>query len=511
MSSTTDVTQRPQSLLIFIVAYQAETTIEKVLQRVDAASISYPLKRIEVLIIDDSSRDRTFELASRWARKRDGLLVNVLKNPENLGYGGNQKLGFRYGIDNKFDLILLMHGDDQHFPETISQLIAKFTEGNGSPGLVIGSRMLDKTLAIEGGMPHYKFWGNRLLTAIQNALLGTSLSEFHSGFRLYSRVALESVPFEYNSDDFDFDTEIIIQLHSANYEIREVPVPTYYGNEVCRVNSIGYGLAVLRDCLLFNLQSFGIFFRTRFFLASDENPYLPKFDFCSTHKVALETIVGEDITYIVGCGPADIARPFVLKSNYCELLDLALSKEHDDLKVPCHSVNLETISQIPVQKDEVFSKVLMLDVIEHLSNPERALRLLRNTPNFKTSQFVFSTANVAFFLIRLSLLFGRFQYGARGILDITHKRLFTYDSFTQIIKDGGFRICSVHPIPAPFPLAIRNKLLSRLLLIANQIVNMIFPRAFAYQILIVAEPLPSISERLSNAEKNSQLLHQELD
>src|SRR6266545_3061053 len=196
-------------LLIFVVAYEAETTLDTVLARIPESVFEHDT---EVLVIDDSSKDRTFEVGLRSSRNGRHR-TTVLYNRENQGYGGNQKLGYQYAIRHGFDAVVLLHGDGQYAPECIPALIAPLIDG--SADAVFGSRMLVPGAARKGGMPLYKFVGNKILTFIQNRLLGSHLSEFHSGFRAYSVAALARIPFGYNSNVFHFDTEIIIQLMLA--------------------------------------------------------------------------------------------------------------------------------------------------------------------------------------------------------------------------------------------------------------------------------------------------------
>ena len=136
----------------------------------------------------------------------------VLKNDLNQGYGGNQKIGYYYAIANHFDVVVLLHGDGQYAPEQLPILLKPFTRNQDKPDAVFGSRMLNRRQAIRGGMPYYKYVGNQVLTAAQNFLLGSNLSEFHTGYRLYSVEQLNKIPFDLNTNDFHFDTEIIVQL-----------------------------------------------------------------------------------------------------------------------------------------------------------------------------------------------------------------------------------------------------------------------------------------------------------
>src|ERR1700676_332401 len=181
-------------LLIFVVAYNAETTIQKVLSRIPASLHS---KDVEVLIIDDSSKDATFAEGLRFQQQQSAFKITVLRTPENQGYGGNQKLGYRYAIDHGFDIVALIHGDGQYAPEKLPALLRPLIRG--AADAVLGSRMIDKRAARRGGMPFYKWIGNQILTTFQNRLLGTRLSEFHSGYRLYSTKALAQIPFEKNT------------------------------------------------------------------------------------------------------------------------------------------------------------------------------------------------------------------------------------------------------------------------------------------------------------------------
>src|SRR5205814_9248238 len=150
-------------LLIFIVAYNAQTTIEKVLGRIPS---SLHGDNVEVLIIDDSSQDDTFRNGLRFQQKNSAFKITVLRTPENQGYGGNQKLGFRYAIDNGFDIVALVHGDGQYAPEKLPVLLRALVRGEADA--VFGSRMIDSGAARAGGMSAYKWIGNKILTAFQN-------------------------------------------------------------------------------------------------------------------------------------------------------------------------------------------------------------------------------------------------------------------------------------------------------------------------------------------------------
>ena len=191
-----------------------------------------------------------------------------MKNPINQGYGGNQKIGFFYAIKNNFDIVALIHGDGQYAPECLNDLLLPIDQGLAD--VVFGSRMMTRFGALKGRMPLYKFIGNRILTIFQNLMLNSSLSEFHSGYRVYSVKSLKAIPFDLNSNDFHFDTEIIIQLMFAKKRIIELPIPTYYGSEISRVNGLKYAYNVILSTLRACVQKFEILYDPKFDIPMDD-------------------------------------------------------------------------------------------------------------------------------------------------------------------------------------------------------------------------------------------------
>lgn len=158
----------------------------------------------------------------------------------NQGYGGNQKVGYNYAISRGLDIVALVHGDGQYAPESLRDLLEPLIQGQAD--MVFGSRMSIAGAARKGGMPLYKFIGNRVLTTIQNKLTGLSLSEYHSGYRLYSTAALQQIPMASFTNTWHFDTEIILAFAERNLRIVEKPIPTYYGDEICHVNGVPYAM-----------------------------------------------------------------------------------------------------------------------------------------------------------------------------------------------------------------------------------------------------------------------------
>jgi glycosyltransferase involved in cell wall biosynthesis len=194
-----------------------------------------------LLVVDDGSPDGTGEVAETLARARDS--IRVLRHSENRGYGGAQKTGLREGLRLGCRGFAVLHADGQYAPERVLDLLETVLSGRAD--LVQGSRMLGGG-AREGGMPWFRYLANRALTSLENLAFGTNLAEFHSGYMLYSRILLESLPFDSLQDNFNFDAEMILLGHLAGFPCHEVAIPTHYGDESSSLDPIPYGLNVLR-------------------------------------------------------------------------------------------------------------------------------------------------------------------------------------------------------------------------------------------------------------------------
>ncbi len=490
--------QKRTRLLIFVVAYNAATTIQSVLTRIpEQVFAEYDC---EILIIDDQSTDATFEVATEHRLRNKHLNLTVLFNPENQGYGGNQKLGYRYAMDNGFDVVALLHGDGQYAPEMLPKLVAPVAAGEADA--VFGSRMAEHGAARRGGMPLYKYVGNRILSMFQNAVTGLGLSEYHSGYRVYSVRALARLPFRFNTNDFHFDTEIIIQLWLARMHIREIPIPTYYGDEICRVNGIAYAMNVVRAMLLARLHGMQICYQRQYDIAgSDEERYPLKLGYPSSHTMAIDAVPSEARVLDIGCGNGRMGRELEKKGCVVSGIDGYVSTDQMLADFTCHDLNSGTL---PAQAGD-FDVILMLDVIEHLDTDAifRLLDHLRNTCGPGWPRIIITTGNTAFGLIRLQLLRGAFNYGKRGILDMTHRHLFTFSSLRDVLVQSGFRIEEVRGVPAPFPAAIGDNALSRFMLVVNRFLIRLFPGVFSYQIFMRARPLATLEHLLESAHRAS--------
>ena len=492
-------------VLIFIVAYNAETTITSVLNRIPAS-----LRRpgVEVLIIDDSSKDRTFATGLKHEDREGEFRITILRNPENQRYGGNQKLGYRYAIDNGFDIVALVHGDGQYAPEKLPDLIEPFIKGEADA--VFGSRMMRKQDALAGGMPLYKWIGNQVLTAFENFMLGTNLSEFHSGYRLYSVEALKKLPFERNANDFHFDTDIIIQLHFAGMRIVELPIPTFYGDEICRVNGVKYALDCCRAVVRAKLHSKNLLYDRKYDVGPVEEIYDLKLGYDSSHERAIQSVKPGARILDIGCGRGYVAELMAERAGHVTGLDQYSPDKSEKANVNYRKWDIEA-EPVPVDVAD-YDQVFMLDIIEHLKDPEAFLEMLRAKAVNKRPEIILTTANIAFFVTRMMLFLGQFNYGRKGILDRTHTRLFTWSSLRELFEQTGYNVLEIKGIPAPFPKVIGKGIFGKVVMAINGFLVKLwgFRSLFSYQIYVRAQARPTVPNILRQTIVSSEKLREEI-
>lgn len=224
-------------LFIVIPAYNAGLTIEKVFERIPAAA----RKRISrYVVVNDGSQDNTAEVLNRLEKRYSNL--TVLTHEKNRGYGAAEKTLLNYAVARQAEVAILLHSDGQYSPEKLLEILKPFDEGKAD--LVQGSRILGGG-ALKSGMPLYKYISNKCLTALENRVFGMKMAEYHSGYMAYSRKFLLEVPFNKLSDSFEFDLEMIVMAKIKGIRIKEIPIPTIYGEEISYLNPIKYGLDVL--------------------------------------------------------------------------------------------------------------------------------------------------------------------------------------------------------------------------------------------------------------------------
>lgn len=483
---------------ILIVAYNAVTTLTSVLKRIPAEVWD---NVAEVVVFDDASKDDTYELAVGYKFLSKITHLQVFKNNRNLGYGGNQKLGYQYFIDKGFDVVVLLHGDGQYSPEILSHLYHPIVTGEADA--VFGSRMMsDYGGPLKGGMPLYKYVGNRILTFFENRALGMNLTEFHSGYRAYSLAALRQIDFSKMTNDFHFDTEIIIKLHHQGFSINEVPIPTYYGDEICYVNGMKYARNVFRSVLRYK-QTIQSLRRHPEYEEYFINYPLKQSKFSSHYFFRRLTGKGNEVLDI-GCGEGFFAS-MISRDNHVTGIDFLPDSTHAAALEKFISADLENgLDNAQKElKGKQFDKVLLQDVLEHLRFPEKLLNDCHSVLKANGSLLV-SVPNVANVTVRLSLLFGNWAYTERGILDKTHYRFYTHKTARKLLEDCDYQvikqITTVMPIELAIGLSPKNPLM-RFLNYILAILTAVMPGLMGYQCIFIAR-----SKRWATSEQSRQLI-----
>jgi glycosyltransferase involved in cell wall biosynthesis len=220
-------------------AYNASKTLTKTINDIPKNTVD------KIILVDDNSTDSTVKLAKQ-------LGLQVIKHPQNRGYGGNQKTCYTAALNEGADIVVMIHPDYQYDSTLTGKLIEPIIEGRFD--VMLGSRIRTRAEALAGGMPAWKYSANRFLTLLENIVLGQNLSEYHTGFRAFSKQALSAVPFHRYSDDFVFDQDILLGMIAKNFKIGEISVPVRYFNEASSINfkrSVVYGLSILKDLVLY--------------------------------------------------------------------------------------------------------------------------------------------------------------------------------------------------------------------------------------------------------------------
>jgi glycosyltransferase involved in cell wall biosynthesis len=235
-----------RKVIVVLPAYNAAKTLQVTFDEIPMDIVD------EVLMVDDASTDETVKKATELG------IHHIIRHEQNKGYGGNQKTCYSKALELDADIIIMLHPDYQYTPRLIHAMVSMI--GNNIYDVVLGSRILSNG-ALRGGMPLYKYFFNRMLTFIQNILLNQKLSEYHTGYRAYSKEVLKKIKFNECSDDFVFDNEVISQMFYYGFRIGEVSCPTHYSEESSSINfsrSVQYGLGCLRVSMVYRLCKWGL-------------------------------------------------------------------------------------------------------------------------------------------------------------------------------------------------------------------------------------------------------------
>ncbi|MCB1256221.1 MAG: methyltransferase domain-containing protein [Microthrixaceae bacterium] len=467
---------------VLVVAYNAATTLAQVLDRIPQDFRS----SIDLVIVgDDHSQDQTHLVAVGYKQLAEDLPIEVTRHERNLGYGGNQKWGYQRAIDENLDVIVLLHGDGQYAPEMLPQMVEPLI--NGDADAVFGSRMMTQGGARRGGMPLYKYVGNRILTTFENAVAGADLTEWHSGYRAYSVAALKKLPFQNNSDGFDFDTQIILQLIETGQRIAEIPIPTYYGDEISHVNGIKYAKDISFEVSRYRAHKMGFGSGE---LAFAQAAYEEKLDEDSSHRIINRWVGSRTKARILdlGCSDGSIAAHLRADGHHVTGVDLI---EHEGVTERVDRfLTADLDNGLPSDLDGPFDVIIAADVLEHVRKPEDLLTEIRPLLA-KGGSLIVSVPNFGHWYPRIRTFFGVFDYDRRGILDSDHVRFFTRRSLERLLKNAGFSVIQRDATGLPLEVSARGSAGeipqqgtgSRLVAKIDRALISLRPQLFAYQFL----------------------------
>jgi glycosyltransferase involved in cell wall biosynthesis len=235
-----------RNVMVVLPAHNAAATLQRTIAEIPMSVVD------QLLLVDDASQDNTAEVARQQG-------IPYIVHPRNRGYGGNQKTCYAEALRRGAEIVIMLHPDYQYTPRLIGAMA--WLVGSGEFDVVLGSRILGTTGAVKGGMPLYKYVANRFLTLAENILLGTKLSEYHTGYRAFSREVLETLPLEENSEDFVFDNQMLVQAVAFGFRIGEISCPTKYFPEASSINfrrSVIYGLGVMATAVSYRLHRWGL-------------------------------------------------------------------------------------------------------------------------------------------------------------------------------------------------------------------------------------------------------------
>ena len=471
-------------IAVLVVAYNAEKTLEQVLDRIKPEMVA---RISSVIVCDDSSTDNTFNVALEYRQTHSQLPLHIVRNPTNLGYGGNQKTGYRIAQESGADVVVLLHGDGQYAPEILGEMVAPFH--NPNVDAVFGSRMMTPGAARAGGMPLYKYYGNKILTRCENMLGGAQLTEWHSGYRAYRMSTLSQLPLNKNSDGFDFDTQIILQLLERKATIVEIPIPTYYGDEICYVEGVKYAREIMWHTFRYRLRMMGFGHSAQNVIA----PYERKEAESSSHGQLLTHIASRPTGVLVdfGCSDGALSSEFMLQGHHVIGIDRV---HHDGVDNRVNQfIQCDLDDGLPADLPPSIDIAVCADVLESFKNPQHFLeQLARKIP--LGGVVIACIPNFGHWYPRIRTALGLFDYDRRGILDSTHVRFFTRRSFESTAHAAGYTVKRIGCTGLPFDVAIRGgggqKLLSLLrpFQALDRILLRLRPQLFAYQFLYELRP-----------------------
>lgn len=500
--------------MILVLAFNAEKSIRNLLSELLPFVIENPQN--EILIIDDASPDKTFEMATSWVSTTNAKNIHIFKNRIQHGYGANQKVGFRYSIDHGFSFIVIHQSHFSISPEIYKTLIAPFSIDN----------KIDGVLGFCEGFSNDDVFTRLIASGVnflQDKLSKTNHLDWRSPLRAYRTSALTHIAFELNANKEQFDSEVVLQLINNKSIISSVPVDMSGKLRNSASLDVGTLFSHIKATLKFWLQKFHLFYDIRFhpelvLLDKKENDhgfvYEEKFSSNSPHSAVCENqdLIRDGSSVLdLGCSTGYVANKLIQDKNCTvvgvDILPLSPSKR---TSFEYHELNFESDHEqlVKILEKQPYDAILLLDVLEHLSFPELFLLRIYRAHLKKNPKVIVSTGNVAFVVVRLMLLLGQFNYGAKGILDITHKRLFSRRTFKNLLEQTGFTITKVRYFPFPFGALGFSGGIASIFEKINLVLIDIAPSLFSYQIMFETVPLERPEKTLEEnlADESERIL-----
>ena len=406
--------------------------------------------------------------------------LRVHRAPRPYGYGGARKAAFEYALRRGMEYVVVLRADGTHPPEALPQLLAPIVLGEST--LVFATRRRTR-----GGVSsRFHQLAYAAACAFQNRVLGLRLRDYLSGFRVYPTSALECVPFQLDADDRSFDAELVIQLRGLGLSVLEVPIEHAWAEAPVPRQELSQALRACRAAIGYRLHQLHVTRRGRYLIEPGVH-YTLKHSKTGSHMQIVDSIASESRVLDLGCSQGLLARPLREKSVRVTGVDADASRGLARELETYHQRDLENPLDVP--EGRVFDYVVIADVVEHLRNREQLLRGARRFLK-PGGRLLVSTPNIALWFYRLSLLAGRFEYGARGVLDRTHVHLFTRATFRREVERAGFHIVrervTALPLEVVFESTGRSRLL-RTIADAYHRLARLWPEMFAYQFILEAE------------------------
>ena len=424
-------------------------------------------------------------------KKRNGQSVHqrILRIPEGHGQGEQQKFIFEYALQQGFDWVAVQDRNDQAV--NISTLLLEASKRQDFDGFFGIHRNRNSDSFVNRVAGSVFQW-------LQARITGRSLCSLAGGARVYRVSSLREIPFQYADSEALFAAQIAIQLLRAGYQVQEL---SFDGFGSANVEKRPSRFQLIAPLLASVIHDLGIRHQRYFELGDTEPEYDVKLGYRSSHTAAIESVPSGSSVLDIGCGRGLISRE--LRRKDCEVV--GLDRRAPDPENVSRFLRWDLNSETIPEKVQQFDYIMMLDIIEHLYQPEDFLSRLRRKAGLSQPKFIITTPNVGFFLVRLGLFFGQWNYGKEGILDYTHTRLFTFSSLRMTMRQAGYKILKAQGIPAPFPKALGDRRIAHWLLKLNEILIQISPAIFSYQIYLEAQPLPSVEVLIQrNLSQKSQ-------